>query len=145
MMLISKMLQITRDAKMSFSDKVSWVGGMLGLFTGFSVISGIEVLYWLWFKVVFHKHDAEVTPSRNDMNKKIDELENKNESQIKELKVKSVLVNIFNYIKRNFYFSQNELEELKINLKSSHGSDPKAGLFFDAIFNDAEAENSKPA
>lgn len=34
---------------------------------------------------------------------------------------------------------------MKINLKSSHGSDPKAGLFFDAIFNDAEAENSKPA
>ena len=37
---------------MSFSDKVSWVGGMMGLFTGFSVISGIEILYWLWFKVI---------------------------------------------------------------------------------------------
>ena len=36
---------------MSLSDKVSWVGGMMGLFTGFSVISGIEILYWLWFKV----------------------------------------------------------------------------------------------
>lgn len=103
-MLITLMLQITRDAKMSFSDKVSWVGGMLGLFTGFSVISGIEVLYWLWFKVVFHKHDAEVSPSRNDINKKIDDLENKNESQIKELKVKSVLANVFIYIKGYFIF-----------------------------------------
>ena len=36
---------------MSFSDKISWVGGMLGLFTGFSLISGLEILYWLWFKV----------------------------------------------------------------------------------------------
>ena len=36
---------------MSFSDKISWVGGMMGLFTGFSVISAIEILYWLWFKV----------------------------------------------------------------------------------------------
>ena len=72
---------------MSFSDKVSWVGGMLGLFTGFSVISGIEVLYWLWFKVVFHKHDAEVTPSKDDLNKKVDDLETKNDTQIKELKV----------------------------------------------------------
>ena len=36
---------------MSFSDKISWVGGMMGLFTGFSLISGLEILYWLWFKV----------------------------------------------------------------------------------------------
>ena len=46
---------------MSFADKVSWVGGMLGLFTGFSLISGFEILYWLWFKVVFHK-DSSVEP-----------------------------------------------------------------------------------
>ena len=84
---------------MSFSDKVSWVGGMLGLFTGFSVISGIEVLYWLWFKVIFHKHDAVVTPSQNDLNKKVDDLETKNDSQIKELKVKSVFnISLFHYI-----------------------------------------------
>ena len=44
-------LQITRSARMSFSDKISWVGGMMGLFTGFSLISGLEILYWLWFKV----------------------------------------------------------------------------------------------
>ena len=43
---------------MSFADKVSWVGGMLGLFTGFSLISGFEILYWLWFKVVFHKDSS---------------------------------------------------------------------------------------
>ena len=24
---------------------------MMGLFTGFSLISGLEILYWLWFKV----------------------------------------------------------------------------------------------
>ena len=48
-------LQITRDAKMSTSDKISWIGGMMGLFTGFSVISGLEILYWLWFKVLIHK------------------------------------------------------------------------------------------
>ena len=26
---------------------------------GFSVISGIEILYWLWFKILFHKKDVE--------------------------------------------------------------------------------------
>ena len=41
---------------MSISDKISWVGGMMGLFTGFSVISGIEILYWLWFKVISIYH-----------------------------------------------------------------------------------------
>ena len=45
-------LQITKRARMSFSDKISWVGGMLGLFTGFSLISGLEIIYWLWFKVI---------------------------------------------------------------------------------------------
>ena len=58
--------KITKDAKMTWSDKISWVrkvsylrfsfqsfqiGGNMGLFTGFSVISSIELLYWIWFKV----------------------------------------------------------------------------------------------
>ena len=48
---------------MSVSDKISWVGGMMGLFTGFSVISGFEILYWVWFKVLFHKKDVQVAPT----------------------------------------------------------------------------------
>ena len=35
---------------------------MAGLFTGFSLISGLEIIYWLWFKVLFHRKDAEVSP-----------------------------------------------------------------------------------
>ena len=42
---------------MTLSDKISWIGGMMGLFTGFSVISAIEILYWLWFKVLLHEKD----------------------------------------------------------------------------------------
>ena len=73
---------------MSFSDKISWIGGMMGLFTGFSVISGIEVLYWLWFKVVFHKHDVEVKPEGENISKKIEEIKEKNDEEIKSLKVR---------------------------------------------------------
>ena len=86
---------------MSFSDKISWIGGMMGLFTGFSVISGIEVLYWLWFKVVFHKHDAEVIPEQNNISKKIEELKNKNEEDIKNFKVRvncALTVVLFVYV-----------------------------------------------
>ena len=69
---------------MSFSDKISWIGGMMGLFTGFSVISGIEILYWLWFKVLFHKHDVEVKPEAKETSENNDE------------EIAALKVNIFN-------------------------------------------------
>ena len=103
---------------MGVSDKISWVGGMMGLFTGFSVISGFEILYWIWFKVVFHKKDVQVAPEPEKTQDKIapgmDDLSQK----IDQLK--------------------NELDEVRSRMKSSE--DPKAGLFFDAIFNDIEAQ-----
>ena len=75
------MFQITKSARMSFADKVSWVGGMLGLFTGFSLISGFEILYWLWFKVIFHKDNAveedntvKVLEAGDDIQRKVKEL-----------------------------------------------------------------------
>merc|ERR1712130_312759 len=55
----SVITKITKDAKMTWSDKISWIGGNMGLFTGFSVISGIELLYWIIFKVFFHKKDTD--------------------------------------------------------------------------------------
>ena len=74
---------------MSFADKVSWVGGMLGLFTGFSLISGLEILYWLWFKIVLHDPEdtAEVTPvTPINVNEK--QIDNETMITIKELKSK---------------------------------------------------------
>ena len=75
---------------MSFSDKISWIGGMMGLFTGFSVISGIEILYWLWFKVLFHKHDVEVKPEGNEASENNDE------------EIAALKVNIFNITKNRY-------------------------------------------
>jgi len=60
----SVITKITKDAKMTWSDKISWIGGNMGLFTGFSVISSIELLYWIWFKVIFHKKD-DASPKDN--------------------------------------------------------------------------------
>ena len=37
---------ITRDARTNFVTKLSLIGGMLGLFTGFSFVSGMEVAYY---------------------------------------------------------------------------------------------------
>ena len=104
---------------MSFSDKISWVGGMMGLFTGFSVISGIEILYWLWFKVVFHRKN-EVSPLEIS----------EEESDIGKLKEQITLL-------------QNEIADIKLKYKNSHSEDPKAGVFFDAIFNDIESQQTQ--
>ena len=107
---------------MSASDKISWVGGMMGLFTGFSVISGFEILYWVWFKVLFHKKDVQVAPATEKEQGK----EKRPSNNVDELSNKMELM-------------QSDLDELRMRMKSLP-DDPKAGLFFDAIFNDLEAQ-----
>ena len=38
--------RITKDSKMKLSDMVGTVGGTMGLLTGFSIISAVEILYF---------------------------------------------------------------------------------------------------
>ena len=38
--------QITKDRSDSAMDKLSAIGGTMGLLTGFSIISGVEILYF---------------------------------------------------------------------------------------------------
>ena len=38
--------RITKDEKANFETKLSTVGGTMGLLTGFSIISGVEILYF---------------------------------------------------------------------------------------------------
>ena len=40
--------RITKDEKVKFVDILSAVGGTMGLFTGFSIISGMEILYFTY-------------------------------------------------------------------------------------------------
>ena len=37
---------VTKDARTDLVTKISLIGGMLGLFTGFSFISGVEIIYF---------------------------------------------------------------------------------------------------
>ena len=43
---------ITKDRAAKFVDMISAIGGTLGLLTGFSIISGVEILYFA-IKIVF--------------------------------------------------------------------------------------------
>ena len=38
--------KITKDKKEKFVDILSAIGGTMGLLTGFSIISGVEILYY---------------------------------------------------------------------------------------------------
>ncbi len=40
-------LRIVRTATVTFIDMLSNIGGTLGLFCGFSILSGIELIYWM--------------------------------------------------------------------------------------------------
>ena len=104
---------------MSTSDKISWVGGMMGLFTGFSVISLLEILYWLWFKVIFHQKNEVVPEKKSENDTKVDILMEKYEQL------------------------QIEMDELKMTMKKKHSEDEKMNAYFDAIFYDIEAQNLK--
>ena len=39
--------EITKDAKTNIMTQISVIGGTLGLFTGFSIMSGFEILYFV--------------------------------------------------------------------------------------------------
>ena len=47
-----KFEKITKDRAAKFVDMLSAIGGTMGLLTGFSIISGIEILYFA-FKIAF--------------------------------------------------------------------------------------------
>ena len=47
----SSVLQFTRQARMTLVDYISQMGGLLGLFIGFSFISGVEIVYWFTIRL----------------------------------------------------------------------------------------------
>ena len=44
-------IQFTRQQSMTVVDYISQLGGLLGLFLGFSFISGVELFYWLTIRL----------------------------------------------------------------------------------------------
>ena len=46
------MEEVTYSMKTNFETKLSTIGGTMGLFTGFSLLSAVEIFYHL-FKIIF--------------------------------------------------------------------------------------------
>ena len=57
--------RIRKDTRMKIADCISAVGGTMGLFTGFSVISAIEILYFIF------KSIGNICKSKKRINKSI--------------------------------------------------------------------------
>ena len=128
-----------KDAKMTISDKLSWIGGMMGLFTGFSVISGIEILYWIIFKIICRKQVQVETGQKTDdvcedCKANYDEQLKKQDERIQKQEEK---------FEEELKFVKNYFEMMQLKAKHSEFEDSKAGAFFDAIFSDIEAQNNK--
>ena len=45
--------RVTKDRAAKFEDMLSAIGGTMGLLTGFSIISGVEILYFAG-KIIFN-------------------------------------------------------------------------------------------
>ena len=51
--------RITKDRAAKFVDMLSAIGGTMGLLTGFSIISGVEIIYFgvkIGVKILTHKN-----------------------------------------------------------------------------------------
>ena len=55
--------QLVRKKQFDEFDFLSFVGGILGLFAGFSALSLVELIYWFTIRIVFSKFNIKVLPS----------------------------------------------------------------------------------
>ena len=55
--------KITKDRAAKFVDMLSAIGGTMGLLTGFSIISGIEIIYFA-IKIVLQVLKDKMNPSK---------------------------------------------------------------------------------
>lgn len=64
----SEVNQLIRKKQFTAVDFLSFVGGILGLFAGFSALSFVELIYWFGIRVFvrkFTKIDSKVHPIEN--------------------------------------------------------------------------------
>ena len=59
--------EIERDKKIKFEAQLSLIGGTMGLLTGFSIISGVEIICFL-AKVLFSKLIDKLSQQQQELN-----------------------------------------------------------------------------
>ena len=59
--------KITKDSSAKFTDMLAAIGGTMGLLTGFSILSGIEILYF-GFKMILNSVKGRPIKKRSHFN-----------------------------------------------------------------------------
>ena len=59
----STIFQYYRERKVTIVGFISQVGGVLGLFLGFSLVSIVELIYWFLFRILNFLHSKKLTTS----------------------------------------------------------------------------------
>ena len=59
--------KITKDSSAKFTDMLAAIGGTMGLLTGFSILSGIEILYF-GFKIILNSVKGNPVKKRSHFN-----------------------------------------------------------------------------
>ena len=75
----STIMQFKRSERMTWVDYISQIGGLLGLAMGFSIISAIEIVYWVTIRLCRNVSSSKVSARRNkkEWATKIDSIEDK--------------------------------------------------------------------
>ena len=47
-----RVMEIVKDVRVTFPDMLGTVGGTISLFTGLSLISAVEIVYWMYKTIV---------------------------------------------------------------------------------------------
>lgn len=60
---MSEVYNVVRKEQFDALDFLSFVGGILGLFAGFSALSFIELIYWFTFRIFIENKSSRVNPN----------------------------------------------------------------------------------
>ena len=68
----STIFQYYRERKVTIVGFISQVGGVLGLFLGFSLVSIVELIYWFLFRLIYNitAKNSQKTEPTSDMGQK---------------------------------------------------------------------------
>ena len=82
--------EIERDVKVTLVDQIGLIGGTCGLFTGFSILSGVEICYYI-LKYFMFRFIEKIKPEGADKDKE-EATTNSEDEKTKAVESKSNIV-----------------------------------------------------
>ena len=142
------------DVSSTFTDRLSTVGGTFGLLTGFSLISGVEIVYFLakffisllsrkgkiseYLQIVANFGKPTTSVSENSTGTGVME-----EDTVTVKSLEKQMRNMSETWMKQMNKLQSDLEMVQMREKQAEFGDSNAGVFFDAIFKNKIQPNTE--